>query len=32
MATMARAVSAWENFIAFSFVVRNHLNSFGVLV
>jgi hypothetical protein len=32
MATMARAASAWENFIVFSFVVRNHLNSLGALL
>jgi hypothetical protein len=32
IATMARAASAWENFIAFSFVVRNHLNSLGILL
>jgi hypothetical protein len=29
IATMARAASIWENFIVFSFIGRNHLNSLG---
>jgi len=27
---MARAANTWENFIVFSFVVRNHLNVLDV--
>jgi hypothetical protein len=32
IATMARAASAWENFIVFSFVMRNYLNGLRVLL
>ena len=32
IAIMARAASAWENFIVFSFLMRNYLNSWNVLL
>jgi hypothetical protein len=32
IAMTARAASAWENFIVFSFVLRNYLNGLSVLL